>query len=81
MTTGLKQKGNYNTGMNLLTLPRDINPVLQHQMNNYIHQLQHSKRILQGKQAKVSLVALRNNWLKNRLKTIIKMSMIVYEVF
>ena len=35
MATGLKRKGNYNTGMNLLTLPRDINPVLQHQMNKY----------------------------------------------
>ena len=37
MATGLKQKGNYNTGMNFITQPRDINPMLQHQMIKYVN--------------------------------------------
>ena len=45
MATGLKQKGNYNTGMNFITQPRDINPMLQHQMIKYVNQLQHNKNI------------------------------------
>ena len=44
MATGLKQKGNYNTGMNLITQPRDINPMLQHRMIKYVNQLQHNKK-------------------------------------
>ena len=68
MATGLKQKGNYNTGMNLITQPRDINPMLQHQMIKYVNQLQHNKKILEGKQAKISLVALRNQWHNKQVK-------------
>ena len=38
MTTGLKQRGNYNAGMNQLAAPRDINPLLQNQMDKYVNQ-------------------------------------------
>ena len=62
MTTGLKARGTYNTSFKTLTEPRDINPVLQNQMTKYVNQLQHHKKILEGKQANMSLVSLRNKW-------------------
>jgi len=68
MTTGLKQRGNYNTGMNQLTAPRDINPVLQNQMDKYVNQLQHNMKLYQGKQARVALVSLRNQWHKKQVQ-------------
>ena len=52
MSYGLKQKGNYNTGIKALQQPPNIDNVLQNQMDKYINQLQHNKNYLMGNEQK-----------------------------
>ena len=69
MSNGLKQKGNYNTGLKAIQQPQHIDNVLQNQMNKYINQLQHNKKLFDGKRAKASLVSLRNKWHNQQVKS------------
>ena len=69
MSYGLKQKGNYNTGIKALQQPPNIDNVLQNQMDKYINQLQHNKKLFDGKRAKASLISLRNKWHNQQVRT------------
>ena len=59
---GLTQRNNYDTSRKVLSEPRVIDNTIQNQMNKYIHQLEHNKKLLEAKQAKVGLISLRNKW-------------------
>ena len=69
MSYGLKQKGNYNTGIKALQQPPHIDNVLQKQMDKYINQLQHNKKLFDGKRAQASLISLRNKWHNQQVRT------------
>ena len=51
-----------NKNRNMLSESRVIDNRLQESMNKSILQLEHNRQILQGKQARVGLISLRNNW-------------------
>ena len=69
MSYGLKQKGNYATGIKALQQPQNIDNVLQNQMDKYTNQLQHNKKLFDGKRAKASLISLRNKWHNQQVRT------------
>ena len=69
MSYGLKQKGNYATGIKALQQPPNTDNVLQNQMDKYINQLQHNKKLFDGKRAKASLISLRNKWQNQQVRT------------
>ena len=69
MSYGLKQKGNYTIGIKAMQQQPNIDNVLQNQMNKYINQLQHNKRLFDGKRAKSSLISLRNKWQNQQVRT------------
>ena len=69
MSYGLKQKGNYSTGIKAMHQQPNIDNVLQNQMDKYINQLQHNKRLFDGKRAKSSLISLRNKWQNQQVRT------------
>ena len=69
MSYGLKQKGNYTTGIKTMHQQPNIDNVLQNQMDKYINQLQHNKRLFDGKRAKSSLISLRNKWQNQQVRT------------
>ena len=69
MSYGLKQKGNYTTGLKAIQQPPNIDNVLQTQMDKYINQLQHSRKRFDGKRAKTSLISLRNKWQNQQVRT------------
>ena len=69
MSYGLKQKGNYTTGIKAMHQPPNIDNVLQNQMDKYMNQLQHNKRLFDGKRAKASLISLRNKWQNQQVRT------------
>ena len=69
MSYGLKQKGNYTTGIKAIQQPSNIDNVLQNQMDKYINQLQHNKKLFDGKRAKASLISLRNKWQNQQVRT------------
>ena len=62
MSKGLTQRGNYNASRELFSDSRVIDNTLQNQMNKSIIQLEHNRKLLKGKQARVSLIALKNSW-------------------
>ena len=62
MSKGLTQRSNYDTSRNVFSESRVIDNRLQEYMNTSILQLEHNINILKGKQARVGLVSLRNNW-------------------
>ena len=59
---GLTQRSNYDTSRKVFSEPRVIDNTIQNQMNQHIHQLLNNKKLLEAKQAKVSLISLRNKW-------------------
>ena len=64
----LTQRNNYDTSRKVFSEPRVIDNTLQNQMNKYINQLEHNKKLLEAKQSKVGLVALRNKWRRQQDK-------------
>ena len=69
MSYDLKQKGNYNSGIKAIHQPPNVDNVLQNQMDKYINQLQHNKKLFDGKRSKASLVSLRNKWHNQQVRT------------
>ena len=68
MSKGLAQRGTYDTSRNVFSESRVIDNKLQDFMNKSILQLGHNRQILKGKQARVGLVSLRNNWKRQQDK-------------
>ena len=65
---GLTQRNNYDASRKMCSEPTVIDNTLQDYMNKSILQLKHNRKILKCKQAKVSLIALRNNWKRQQGK-------------
>ena len=68
MSKGLTQRSNYDTSRKVFSESRAIDNKLQDYMNKSILQLEHNRQILKGKQARVGLVSLRNNWKRQQDK-------------
>ena len=68
MSKGLTQRSNYDTSREVFPESRVIDNRLQDYMNKSILQLEHNRKLLKGKQARVSLISLRNNWKRQQDK-------------
>ena len=65
---GLTKKSNYEKVEKAFSEPRVIDHTLQNKINKYMITLEHNKRLLEGRQSRVALVALKNKWRRQQDK-------------